>query len=73
MDDNFGDDIASLCEDILVNLMVWVNLLPDVEVGLLKLCVMEAPAQNRVDLKFIFLALYVMIMKTRAIFLETET
>ena len=61
-----GDDPTSLSEDLLVNLILLVKLLVDVEVNLLKLCVPEALAQNRVDLKFSLLAptgaLYMMIM-----------
>ena len=61
-----GDDPTSLSEDLLVNLILLVKLIVDVEVNLLKLCVPEAPTQNRVDLKFSLLAptgaLYMMIM-----------
>ena len=53
MDYYFGDDITSLGEDLLVNLIDLV----DVEVNLLKLCVLKTPAQDIVDLKFSFLAL----------------
>ena len=66
VDDYIGDDIASLSEDILVKLILLVNLIVDVEKNLLKLCVLDPLAQNRVDLKFSLLAptgaLYMMIM-----------
>ena len=47
-----GDDITSLGEDLLVNLIVLVNLFADGKPDLLKLSELEALAQDGVDLKF---------------------
>ena len=47
-----GDDITSLGEDLLVNLLiVLVKLLVDEELDLFKLRELGAPAQDGVDLK----------------------
>ena len=51
---NVGDDFPSCMENLLINLVaIELKLEPDI----LKLCELEAPAQDGVDLKFSFMLL----------------
>ena len=51
---NVGDDFTSCIENLLINLGVPS---PQIQPEFLKLCEVEAPAQDGVDLKFSFMLL----------------
>ena len=52
---NVGDDFTSCIENLLINLGVPSHLKQELE--FLKLCEVEAPPQDGVDLKFSFVLL----------------